>query len=236
MIWSGGEILPDDGLAIPSSDRTFEHGLGLFETLRTWDGRADPARRATGRGCCDRPRRWDSRSTRPSFPDDEAVAGSSRPRAPAATGCCGSPRPAGSDRAGSVVWMRSPAAARAARSRPSGSRSDRRDGRPRRPAGPAQDAQLLVAGGSPTSAARAGGFDETLGPSSRRRLLSRGAGRTSSSSADGELLDARRSTPRSSRGSCGGWSSSWPRGLPMAVREVPGDRDRRAPARPTRSS
>ncbi len=39
MIWVGGEILPDDGLTINAADRTFEHGLGLFETLRTWGGR-----------------------------------------------------------------------------------------------------------------------------------------------------------------------------------------------------
>ncbi|WP_169975125.1 aminotransferase class IV [Tautonia rosea] len=40
MIWVRGEIVPDEGLAISVLDRTFEHGLGLFETLRTWDGRA----------------------------------------------------------------------------------------------------------------------------------------------------------------------------------------------------
>ena len=39
MIWVDGKILPDDGLAINAADRTFEHGLGLFETLRTWGGR-----------------------------------------------------------------------------------------------------------------------------------------------------------------------------------------------------
>jgi branched-subunit amino acid aminotransferase/4-amino-4-deoxychorismate lyase len=39
MIWSDGTILPDDGLSISVLDRTFEHGLGLFETLRTWGGR-----------------------------------------------------------------------------------------------------------------------------------------------------------------------------------------------------
>ena len=39
MIWSDGEILPDDSLTINAADRTFEHGLGLFETLRTWGGR-----------------------------------------------------------------------------------------------------------------------------------------------------------------------------------------------------
>jgi branched-chain amino acid aminotransferase len=40
MIWVDGQILPDDGLTINAADRTFEHGLGLFETLRTWSGRA----------------------------------------------------------------------------------------------------------------------------------------------------------------------------------------------------
>jgi branched-chain amino acid aminotransferase len=40
MIWVGGKIVPDDALTISVLDRTFEHGLGLFETLRTWDGQA----------------------------------------------------------------------------------------------------------------------------------------------------------------------------------------------------
>jgi branched-chain amino acid aminotransferase len=40
MIWVDGQILPDDGLTINASDRTFEHGLGLFETFRSWSGRA----------------------------------------------------------------------------------------------------------------------------------------------------------------------------------------------------
>ncbi|WP_337173807.1 aminotransferase class IV [Paludisphaera sp.] len=39
MIWTGGEIVPDDALTIGVHDRAFEHGLGLFETLRLWDGR-----------------------------------------------------------------------------------------------------------------------------------------------------------------------------------------------------
>jgi len=38
MIWVSGRIVPDDALAISVLDRTFEHGLGLFETLRTWSG------------------------------------------------------------------------------------------------------------------------------------------------------------------------------------------------------
>ena len=40
MIWVGGRIVPDDALTVSVRDRTFEHGLGLFETLRTWGGRA----------------------------------------------------------------------------------------------------------------------------------------------------------------------------------------------------
>ena len=39
MIWVGGKILDDDALAISVFDRTFEHGLGLFESFRTWGGR-----------------------------------------------------------------------------------------------------------------------------------------------------------------------------------------------------
>lgn len=45
MIWVNGEIVPDDALKISVLDRTFEHGLGLFETLRTWSGRAVLLRR-----------------------------------------------------------------------------------------------------------------------------------------------------------------------------------------------
>lgn len=39
MIWVAGQIVADESLSISVLDRTFEHGLGLFETLRTWDGR-----------------------------------------------------------------------------------------------------------------------------------------------------------------------------------------------------
>jgi branched-subunit amino acid aminotransferase/4-amino-4-deoxychorismate lyase len=38
LIWADGQIVPGESLAIAAADRTFEHGLGLFETLRTWDG------------------------------------------------------------------------------------------------------------------------------------------------------------------------------------------------------
>jgi branched-chain amino acid aminotransferase len=40
MIWAAGRVLRDDALTIGVLDRTFEHGLGLFETLRTWNRRA----------------------------------------------------------------------------------------------------------------------------------------------------------------------------------------------------
>jgi branched-subunit amino acid aminotransferase/4-amino-4-deoxychorismate lyase len=40
MIWARGQIVSDETLRISVLDRTFEHGLGLFETLRTWNGHA----------------------------------------------------------------------------------------------------------------------------------------------------------------------------------------------------
>jgi len=36
MIWTRGTIVADDALRMSVLDRAFEHGLGLFETLRTW--------------------------------------------------------------------------------------------------------------------------------------------------------------------------------------------------------
>jgi branched-subunit amino acid aminotransferase/4-amino-4-deoxychorismate lyase len=38
LIWLAGRIVPEEALQVPAGDRVFEHGLGLFETLRTWDG------------------------------------------------------------------------------------------------------------------------------------------------------------------------------------------------------
>lgn len=38
MIWTGGRLVADGNLAIGPADRVLEHGLGLFETLRTWNG------------------------------------------------------------------------------------------------------------------------------------------------------------------------------------------------------
>lgn len=40
MIWTPSGIVQDHALSISVLDRTFEHGLGLFETMRTWNGRA----------------------------------------------------------------------------------------------------------------------------------------------------------------------------------------------------
>ena len=38
MIWVRDILVPDEELRISVLDRTFEHGLGLFETFRTWNG------------------------------------------------------------------------------------------------------------------------------------------------------------------------------------------------------
>ncbi|MHC5538519.1 aminotransferase class IV [Singulisphaera rosea] len=48
-LWVGGRVVPSDSLAIRVHDRTFEHGLGLFETLRTWNGRVPLLRRHLAR-------------------------------------------------------------------------------------------------------------------------------------------------------------------------------------------
>jgi branched-subunit amino acid aminotransferase/4-amino-4-deoxychorismate lyase len=40
MIWVGGRVVPDEELKVSVLDRTFEHGLGLFETLATRNGYA----------------------------------------------------------------------------------------------------------------------------------------------------------------------------------------------------
>lgn len=38
MIWHHGRVTPEGALRVGVDDRVFEHGLGLFETLRTWEG------------------------------------------------------------------------------------------------------------------------------------------------------------------------------------------------------
>ncbi len=39
MIWTRGRVVPEDRPIVDPRDRVFEHGLGLFETMRTWQGR-----------------------------------------------------------------------------------------------------------------------------------------------------------------------------------------------------
>ena len=38
MIWVGGRIVSEAEAGDRAADRALEHGLGLFETLRTWNG------------------------------------------------------------------------------------------------------------------------------------------------------------------------------------------------------
>src|SRR5262249_61254026 len=51
MIWLRGEILADRELRVCALDRTFEHGLGLFETFRTWNGHPTLLKRHLERLC-----------------------------------------------------------------------------------------------------------------------------------------------------------------------------------------
>ena len=39
IIWVNGRLCPEKEFAIPLHDSVLEHGLGLFETMRTWGGR-----------------------------------------------------------------------------------------------------------------------------------------------------------------------------------------------------
>ena len=39
LIWTGGRIVPADTPILGAADRALVHGLGLFETFRTWGGR-----------------------------------------------------------------------------------------------------------------------------------------------------------------------------------------------------
>ncbi len=49
MIWVDGRIVADDELKVSVLDRTFEHGLGLFETMRTWNRQAPLLKRHLAR-------------------------------------------------------------------------------------------------------------------------------------------------------------------------------------------
>ena len=91
MIWVGGRIVPDDALRVSVLDRTFEHGLGLFETLRTWNGRAPLLDRHLAR--MTRSARRARVAARPgdASPTPTPSPPCSTPRGSAATSCCGSP-------------------------------------------------------------------------------------------------------------------------------------------------
>lgn len=39
MIWTRGRLIPDQAFTLSPHDRALEHGIGLFESLRTWGGR-----------------------------------------------------------------------------------------------------------------------------------------------------------------------------------------------------
>jgi branched-subunit amino acid aminotransferase/4-amino-4-deoxychorismate lyase len=74
MIWANGKVMPPEALHIDVRDETFQHGLGLFETLRTWNGHATLLRRNLHRmehSARELGLRFDSDH----FPDDQAVLG-----------------------------------------------------------------------------------------------------------------------------------------------------------------
>ncbi len=106
MIWTAGAIRPDRDLSIDVADRTFEHGLGLFETLRTWDGRpalledhrARMVRSARALGLPLDPASLPGEEAVHRLLEAEGVPGDRRLRI-TATGGSGSGR--------SIVWMRS---------------------------------------------------------------------------------------------------------------------------------
>ena len=45
MLWARGALIRDGELSVSVLDRTFEHGLGLFESFRTWNGHPTLLRR-----------------------------------------------------------------------------------------------------------------------------------------------------------------------------------------------
>ncbi len=106
MIWVDGAILPDDGLRIASTDRAFEHGLGLFETLRTWGGvptlleshKARMLRSAGELGLPVDPASWPDAGAVRALLEAEGATGDRLLRVTATGGTEASP---------SVVWMRS---------------------------------------------------------------------------------------------------------------------------------
>lgn len=49
MIWYDGRLIADDTVPLNANDRALRHGIGLFETLRTWHGRPLLLHRHLGR-------------------------------------------------------------------------------------------------------------------------------------------------------------------------------------------
>ena len=72
MIWSMGRVVEDSSIAFDAGDRMLEHGVGLFETLRTWDGKTPTLERhlaRMSRSAAELGVPIDSKS----FPDSKAV-------------------------------------------------------------------------------------------------------------------------------------------------------------------
>ena len=141
MIWVRGRIVPDDALAISVLDRTFEHGLGLFETLRTWSGQPTLLPRHLDRltrSAAELGLPYD----REALPDREAVRALLAADGRAADAMLRITLSGGtSESSGSTLWMRSlRAAARGCRRDHSGPGRPGAGGRARQP----QDAQLLA--------------------------------------------------------------------------------------------
>jgi branched-chain amino acid aminotransferase len=107
MIWVKGEIVPDDALKISVLDRTFEHGLGLFETFRTWNGHATLLARHLAR-LRDSAARLGLPLDDGALPDDEAVARLRQSEAIEGDSVLRVTLSGGTSEEGvSVVWMRS---------------------------------------------------------------------------------------------------------------------------------
>ena len=105
MIWVRGRVVPDDALSIRIADRVFEHGLGLFETFRTWQGRAAllPRHLARLTTCAARlgiPLEPDQ------LPDDSAVSALRSAELATGDSAFRLVLTGGDERFGSTLWMR----------------------------------------------------------------------------------------------------------------------------------
>jgi branched-subunit amino acid aminotransferase/4-amino-4-deoxychorismate lyase len=106
MIWTAGRIVADDELKVSVLDRTFEHGLGLFETFRTWNEHA-----TTLPDHCERMQESATELNLPQPRSDELPTESDVLALRDAAGFSGDAMfrltmSGGSDRARPVIWMR----------------------------------------------------------------------------------------------------------------------------------